>query len=177
MHTPVHHSLHQADFTGTCFLPLQSVRLLFGKKPSWQKDILSPLGNCGYPHVEAMHDRRAALYTTSSAKGESLTAIQRNFCFVQCQVSARTIEQRNESASLAITLNRANRKQAMLDAINDNDFLWRPVHRVQLQRQERAGKQLLAFVRASGNRDQATLFWSPCSEGRSLEVRHAGQWY
>ena len=26
--------------------------------------------------------------------------------------------------------------QAMLDAINDNDFLWRPVHRVQLQRQE-----------------------------------------
>ena len=26
----------------------------------------------------------------------------------------------------------------MLDAINDNDFLWRPVVRVQLQRQEDA---------------------------------------
>ena len=81
------------------------------------------------------------------AEQSKRSAIQRNFCSVQCQVSAITIEQRNESASLAIieTLNRANRKQAMLDAINDNDFLWRPVHRVQLQRQEWAGKQMLAL--------------------------------
>ncbi|CAJ1331370.1 unnamed protein product, partial [Effrenium voratum] len=36
--------------------------------------------------------------------------------------------------------------QAMLDAINDNDFLWRPVHRVQLQRQDSGTEMGLCHI-------------------------------
>mmetsp|Transcript_36567 Transcript_36567/g.84334 ORF Transcript_36567/g.84334 Transcript_36567/m.84334 type:complete len:875 (-) Transcript_36567:51-2675(-) len=36
--------------------------------------------------------------------------------------------------------------QAMLDAINDNDFLWRPVHRVQLQRQDSGSEMGLCHI-------------------------------